>query len=357
MPINIDYAKASQILLDALELAKSGDRLPVEWTSHARSVFELESKTWTPAFATLLLAKATDEHVDTMSLKAEANVPNAYSARGLCHKIIVPAAVDHGFSIRNTGREPLNNQPFFRYDRIDKIERVRKPKDREYFFDVTERANSLSAPQALRALASFLRVALDVAASARNVSVRTDGLTPNDARIAAENFMRSDAPDRPQRLQAFAASCLDLVFPTVKTRRINDPSRDLPGDVHALVNGSSVMAVEVRGKAVSGADLGSFARACESAGVFRAVMFVDAPQQPPLDARTVLRDAGLEWTQLVVFDSAPALLAQALLWANRPLEQSVADFSKGLLERLREIEVKTATLMEWSQAIAVARSR
>jgi hypothetical protein len=357
LPISIDYQVAQQVLLDALALAQSNARLPVEWKSHARAVFELDAKTWTPAYATLLLAKATDEHVDTMSLKAEEHVPNAYSARGLCHKILVPAAVEHEFSIRNTGREPLNNQPFFRYDRIDKIDRVRNPADREYFFDVTEKANKLTSPEALEALAAFLREALAITAAAKSVVVRTKGLTSNGARIAVEDFLRPDAKDRPHRLQAFAAACLDLLYDDVRTRRINDPSRDLPGDVHAMVGKTVIVAMEVRGKAVTPSDLSTFVRACEAAGVSRAVMFVDAPQQIDLQAHVFVNNQVARGTQTSGFSSAAQLLASTLLWAQLPLEAAIESFSKRLLLRLQEIEVTVPTLEEWARAVSVAQSR
>lgn len=355
MPISIDYSAAEIVLLETLALARGEARLPVEWTSHARSVFELESMTWTPAFATLLLAKAADERIDTMSLKAETDVPDAYSARGLCHKVLVPAAIKHRFSIRNTGREPLNNQPFFRYDRIDKIDRVRKPADREYFLDVAERANKLTGTEARQAFAAFLREALAVTAAAQNVVVKTNGLTAHGVHVAVGDFLRFDTKDRPQRLQAFAAACLDLNFEEVRTRRINDPSRDTPGDVHAVRGGSVAIAMEVRGKAVTAADLATFARTCEAAAVDRAVMFMDTPQQPVLDAQGTSRDGAINSTQIVVFDSATSLLEDALLWASLPLNEAISCFSKNFLVRLREIEVRTPTLQEWSRAVSIAQ--
>ncbi|MFZ7087241.1 restriction endonuclease, SacI family [Curtobacterium sp. RRHDQ10] len=357
MPISIDYQVAQQILLDALALARSGARLPVEWKSHARAVFELDAKTWTPAFATLLLAKATDEQIDTMSLKAESDNPSAYSARGLCHAILVPAAVAHGFSIRNTGREPLNNQPFFRYDRIDKIDRVRNPADREYFFDVTRQANKLTSAEALEALAAFLREAVAITAAAKSVVVKTNGLTANGTRIAVEDFLRFDAKDRPHRLQAFAAACLDLLYDDVRTRRINDPSRDLPGDVHAMIGKNAAVAVEVRGKAVTASDLSTFVAACESASVSRAVMFTDAPQQIDLKAHVAVNNQMLGSIQVAAFGSAAELLADTLLWARLALEPAIDSFTKRLLVRLQEIEVTVPTLQEWSRAVAVAQSR
>lgn len=345
------------MLLEALTIARNGSGLPIEWVSHSKAVFAMESKTWTPALATLLLAKATDDRIDTLSIKAEKDVPNAYSIRGLGHKIIVPAAVEHSFSIRNTGREPLNNQPFFRYDRIDKIDRVRNPADLSYFLDIAVRANRLSSAEARLALSAFLKVALETNARADKVRVKTDGLTPIGARIAVEDFLRRDATDRPNRLQAFAAACLDLLFEEVLTRRINDPSRDFPGDVHALKGSEVILAMEVRGKTVSYADLSSFAHSCADSGLHRAVMFVDAPLQPELDAGVISRESGLEEVQVEVFECAADLLLSTLLWAHLPQEKAIQAFSQRLLARLREIEVSIPTLEEWPRAVSIAQAR
>jgi hypothetical protein len=350
LPINFDYQVAERVLLDALALAQSAERLPVEWKSHALAVLKFEAKTWTPAYATLLLAKATENQVDTMSLKVEKDNPNTYSARGLCHAVLVPAAVKHEFTIRNTGREPLNNQPFFRYDRIDKIDRVRNPADREYFVDVAEQANKLTSLQALSALAAFLREALAMTAAAKSVTVRTKGLTSNGARIAVGDFLRPDAKDRPHRLQAFAAACLDLLYEDVRTRRINDPSRDLPGDVHAMVGKTVTVAMEVRGKTVTPTDLSTFVKACGTAGVSRAVMFVDAVPQINLEMHVAVNNQAVSNTQTSAFTSSAQLLANSLLWAQLP-------FSRRLLIRLQEIEVTLPTLEEWRRAVAVAQSR
>jgi len=358
MPIKISVDEAEAVLLDALSLAKSGASLPIAWTSYARTVFALDAMTWTPALATILLAKATNDEVDTLSLKIDDTNPFSYSARGLCHKVIVPAAVDHDFSIRNTGREPLNNQPFFRYDRIDKIERTRNPQDTAIFLEVATAANEMDREEAFQALAAFLREALAKTAAARKVAVRTNGLTPSGARIAVEDFLRNDAKDRPQRLQAFAAACVELMrFSHVRTRRINDPSRDIPGDVQAIIEGDPILAIEVRGKTVSQAELVSFARECAAAGVHRAVMLVDAAGQKSLDPRAAARDANAPEVLVLTFNSATELLESALLWPSEIVGQSVKVFSDNLLRRLREIEASQATLEEWARAVAVAQSR
>lgn len=358
MRIKISDNEARTILLNALAVARAETSLPITWTSYTRTVFALDSMTWTPAFATLLLAKASNENVDTLSLKVDKANPFSYSARGLCHGVIVPAAVANNFSIRNTGREPLNNQPFFRYDRIDKIERIRNPEDKAIFLEVATAANQLGQEEAFQALAAFLREALAKTAAAKKVTVKSIGLTASGGRIAVDDFLRSDAKDRPQRLQAFAAACIELMqFSHIRTRRINDPSRDIPGDVQAVVEDSIILAMEVRGKPVSHAELVSFVRECAEAEIQRAVMFVDAAGQKPLDPREAMRDANASEVLVMVFETAGQLLESALLWSVEPVEKTIENFSKNLLRRLQEIEASQQTLEEWARAVAVAKSR
>ncbi len=357
MPISIDYQDAERVLLSALNVARSSGTLPVEWLSHTRAVFGLKSKTWTPALATLLLAKAVDEDADTLSLKAEPSHPYAYSARSLCHTVLVPAAVTHGFSIRNTGREPLNNQPFFRYDRIDKIERVQRPADLQLFVAIAKQANVLTRNEARDALAAFLREALSVAAAARSVTVKSDGLSADGLRIAVKDFLRYDADDRPQRLQAFAAACLDLIYEDVQTRRLNDPSRDSPGDVQVTIAKVTSLAVEVRGKVVTPTELAGFVSACEEAGVSRAIIFVDAQNQFDLSPHVAVQAHIQSAVHVAVYSSASQLLAETLLWSQLVLTEAVQTFATSFLVRLRAIEATTQTLHEWSRAVAVAQGR
>lgn len=355
--VSLDYAFAQTVLLDALAIAKSGSSLPVEWISHSRSIFALTAKTWTPAFATMLLAKATDASLDAMSLKVEPGASGAYSARNLCHKVIVPAASEHQFSIRNTGREPMNNQPFFRYSRVDGLERVRDPRDRDFFVDVSRQVNLLDSNEALSALAAFLKVALEVASQVRNVRVRVDGLTQDGARVASVDYLRADTRDRPQRLQAFGAACLSLVFPDVVTRRINDPSRDFPGDVHVRDDDFIALAMEVRGKPITHSDLANFVREVSAADIRRAIMFVDSSAQTLLNIGHETKDAARNGVQLAVYVSVTELLGDTFLWSNVPGGKIAEQFSQQMLAKLREIEVSVTSLEEWARAVAIAQSR
>lgn len=357
MSIKLNHKAARGILEDALEIAKSEKSLPVEWISHTRSVFALDAMTWTPALATILLAKSLDSQLDVMSLKVDPENEYSYSARGLCHNVIVPAAIERNFAIRNTGREPLNNQPFFRYQRLDELDRVKNSDDRDFFLGVAKKASDLTAEDAALALAAFLKVALEVRARVQSVKVKGDGLTPAGARIAAVDYLRTDASDRPRRLQAFAAACMDLVFNEVRTRRINDPSKDSPGDVQVLDESGVALAMEVRGKRVSPSDVTSFAQACFAADITRAVVFVDSDQQEPLNVDELTRTGNLGNLQVMAFTSVADLLASTLLWNKSPTGDATESFPKLMLERLQEIEVPVSSLKEWARAVAIAQGR
>lgn len=357
MPTKVDYEAAGSVLEDALTQAMNEKTLPVEWVSLSRSVFALDSKTWTPVLATMLLAKSVNSQIDAMSLKVDPENEYSYSARNLCHGVLVPAAVEHNFSIRNTGREPLNNQPFFRYLRFDELERVKNPADRDFFVEVAKKADALTSQGAAQALAAFLKVALDATAKVQSVKIKSTGLTPAGALNAAGDFLRADANDRPRRLQAFAAACLDLTYPGVKARRINDPSVDLPGDVQVLVGSTVTHAIEVRGKPVSASELTSFVRACLNAQTQRAIVFVDSAEQQSLEVDELTRSNGPTDMQVMVFTSFASLLSSALLWTNRPLGEAIETFTKRMLERLREIEVSVSSLDEWARAVATSHGR
>lgn len=79
------------------------------------------SKTHIAFLGTAMIAKAMNRQADLFAIKPEhaKDNPNAFSARTLCHGVLVPLAAELGFSIGVTGREPLNNQPYFRMTRLN----------------------------------------------------------------------------------------------------------------------------------------------------------------------------------------------------------------------------------------------
>ena len=145
-----------------MTVAEFGSQLPPIWVDRVNRIAESPSKTYVAALGTALLAKATDPSVDALTVKTKAG-PNAYSMRGVA-KVLVEGASLYGFHLGRTGPEPLNNQPWFGVDRVDKIDNL-KADALPYHRDMVRYLNDLngySADEASRALAVFLRASTRV---------------------------------------------------------------------------------------------------------------------------------------------------------------------------------------------------
>lgn len=352
MGISLDYDRAEERLNTAIEWALSERAVPKNWVEVTREIGESPSKTYVAALGTGLLARATDQRVDALALKVESG-PNAYSARTLAHNVLVPPALEFGYHLGATGREPLNNQPFFRYDRIDEFDRIasRAEPYHKKLVRYLQRANELTEDDALGALAAFLRERIQVADSAAEVDLQ--GLDVGiRGLVSAARTLLSEDHEGGKRAQAFVAAVLDLVYDRVRMVRINDPSRRFPGDVQAYHRSRPrpILAAEVRAKSVTGSEVRRFARAVAAENVAHCMVLAFASDQPPLTGtgleREALSDLGI---LLEIIESPSLLLRMALSWSPRPLSEVVAEFPERMTERLAEIEVRSSTLERWAQ--------
>jgi hypothetical protein len=344
--IKISQVAARQRLEEAFEWAASDRPVPTLWTEFTRRTFQMTSKTYTPALGTVLLARATDDRVDPLSIKTEYG-PNTYSLRTLAHEVLVPGARRLGFSIRNTGREPLNNQPFFRYDHMSVIERVRDKSGHVQFISGISRVGELSQSEALAALAAFLRVAIEVAEQLNEYVLDPDALTVQQVAAAAETLL-ADGVDRPRRTQALVAAAFDVTHSDVRSRRLNDPSRDFPGDIQAFEADRPILSVEVRAKKVPSTEVEGFVSACRSAGIERAFMVVLWPSHQPLPV-SELRQNSLEseGVLLTIIENTEDLLLDVFGWADLELAAALRTFVTAVLVRLKEIEAREQSLKLW----------
>lgn len=348
MPITVSVESARDAVRRAFAIATSGEELPETWLEVARRTFAMQSKTYTPALGAVLTARATTAAVDPLSIK-QAFGPTTYSLRSVGHLVLVPLAQELGFSIRTTKREPLNNQPFFRYSHMSEMNRVAHPQEHLKFVQDVRRLRSTSQEEALKALAAYIRVGVADLTTRRKCVVTPGVLTPSGLVQAASSFMR-DTHDRPKRAQAIAAAAFSAMYDDVRSRAINDPSRDVPGDVQAYVGTTVVLSVEVRAKRVSASDVEGFTANCRDAGVERAFMVVTSPDHQPLDRVTLemrtLNDKGIT---LCILESIPELVTMMLTWSPLPLPQAIDAFAVGLLAQLREIEATQQSLARWAE--------
>lgn len=349
MTIKLDYDLSRQRFDQALALARSEAQLPAEWLERAGKVGQSPSKTFIAMLGTALLAKATDARVDPFSLKTRDH-PTAYSARSLCKDVLVPAAVQAGIHIGTTGREPLNNQPFFRHERVAPDMHVR-PSVRthlDYLCDVLEAIRALDEQQAVHALAAFLRVRITEGPRRAAPLVIERQVGVPELVEATARFISTD-PENGKRGQALVAACLDLVFEDIRTTRVFDPSRHWPGDVVVFTADKIVLAVEVKQRPASSTELLQFAERCREMGVHRAIAATLDPDQEPLYVDELRKDAWRRFdVHLSVLEDASAVIHSALTWTGRPLAEALEELPQLMASRLEEVEVSAEGLEAWA---------
>jgi hypothetical protein len=349
MPIKLDDDISRERFHEALALARSDASLPGEWLERSRKVGQSPSKTFIAMLGTALLAKATDARVDPFSLKTR-NHRSAYSARSLCKDVLVPCAVDAGIHLGTTGREPLNNQPFFRHERVgpDMTVHASTRPHLDYLCESLNMMKSLEQRQAVRALAAFLRVRIEETGRDSEPLVIERNVSLPELAADISRFISSD-PESGKRGQALVAACLDLIFEEVKTTRVYDPSRHWPGDVVALTKNTITLAVEVKQRPANGTEILQFAERCKLMNVHRAIAATLDPDQPPLYVDELRQQA---WRRhgvhLSILEDATDLVYAAFTWTSRPLSMALAELPQLMATRLREVEVSAEGLAAWA---------
>jgi hypothetical protein len=331
-------------------MAEWGEPLPAEWINRTRRIGDCPSKSYVAAFGTALLAKATEPRVDALYVKAGAG-PNAYSMRSVV-KILVERASHYGYHLGVTRREPLNNQPWFRIDRVDDPVQIRanaRPFHRDlvrYLNDL----NQLSADEALAALAAFLRERIGFSERVRSERV---ALGPTHVELnalikATEHFLRDD-PEDGRRGQALVAAVLDLVHDEVQLSAINDPT---PLDVRVLREGRVILGAEVKQKQVAEDEALELAEGASQAGVDKALLVALAEGQRPLNDERMLRDAADAYGVVAVaYVSVSQLITQAIIGSRHTAAEFVMLLPSRYLARMQEHDVSRAGQQHWRDLI------
>lgn len=373
---------ARRRFLEALTLATSdGEELPAEWIDRSRQVGRAQNATNTPMLGTALLAKATNKEVTALALQT--NVHRGYSARGVAKNILVPLCVEHEIDLRTTGAEPLNNQPFFAKQMVVKTlipeSRPVARAELEYLIECLQAADYLDEENAVRALAAFLRVRIEDGNQATVLQLDKNSLTlPDLCKIAAEfiNVNREGG----RRGQALVAACLDLVHPgMVYADSINDPSRNIPGDVSvkipkvdhkaaqnglfeasALVDATDftvILSAEAKQKPVSQSEVLQFVERLAVAGIGKGIYAAIEPNQDYLEPDKLAEMAQKRNGVLLEVVSDPAeLITTAMQWSPIPLADCLANFPQLLVQRLKDFHCGADSQQEWAQILNSATS-
>ena len=362
MSISFDRSEA-QALVRGVAAAAEPDQVDPIWFDRVRTLSRLceegVSRTHIAFLGTAMIAKSLRSDVDLFAIKPKHSPdnPRAYSARSLCHGVLVPLAPELGVNIGVTGREPLNNQPYFRMTRLADGTPVHAGA-RAAFDHMVEMVRDL---QELPTLGSA-RAALAAFIAERRqhrphyVMPTDDPTIGADALPGAIEALVRENSENGRRAQAVVAGLLDAFAgpDRVESGRINDPSRRHPGDVcvrSAEDRSRWEKAFEVRDKVVSVSDVRLFTRKCLTMGVLEAAVVAVAGNQPPLDIRELSKQADTAGMGLMVFTGWESITKQALFWAGEPRPTAVRRAVGFIGERLIAVEASPTALRLWAELV------
>lgn len=361
MGLRIDKDRAARLARAASAEAMRGRADPA-WVEKVEKLSQLCEKgsprTHIAFLGTAILAKATHPEADLFAIKPKAapSNPNAFSARSLCHGVLVPLAAEIGFSIGVTGREPLNNQPYFRITRLGDDTPIH-PRGRaafDYMLELIGGLQRASQEEARKALVGF--IAERFRRQPRYLPFQGEAvITPRCLARAVTALVR-DESENGRRAQAVVAGLMDAFAgpKRVESGRVNDPSRRYPGDVcvrFAEDPHTWEKALEVRDKPVSVSDIQIFARKCMNMGVREAAVVAVSDVQPPLDTASLADWAADAEIGLTVFTTWESIVDQALFWSADPKPVTAGRAVSFIHQRLISVEAKPKAVELWLELI------
>lgn len=364
MPVNptvaIDLDRAALVFEKAAAEA-APETVDKTWLERVQKISHMceaaNMRTHIAFLGTALLAKSTDLTIDVFAIKATKH-RGAYSARTLCHNVLVPRAAGLGIHLGVTGREPLNNMPYFRMERLDDGTRIHA-NARPIFEAVKEFARVLAAVKSEAEAQAALKAFIVVRREYQPLYALLAGqykITPEELSRVITTFV-SESSEGGRRAQAVVAGLLDVFAgpDRVACGRINDPSRHYPGDVaiRSSENGDSwEKAFEVRDKIVSLSDAHLFGQRCLDLGVREGAIVAVARAQMPLPVEHLLSWADERGMGMVIYDGWPPFVQQALFWSERPSPIAASEAVSFIHERLISIEVSPAGVLRWIEFVA-----
>lgn len=121
---------AALMLQKAYEEAVAGEYPPCEYADFIDYVIDNTHLTYKYVLFTALLAKATDESINPLCLQKKSQLPGAYDARTVCHKVIVPFEMETLEKALGGSNEPFLNKPA-RFPELSKNNAVRRGNDHD----------------------------------------------------------------------------------------------------------------------------------------------------------------------------------------------------------------------------------
>ena len=121
---------AASVLQNAYQQSLAGKFPPFSHKKFIDYVIDNTHLTYKYILFTALLAKATDSSINVLCLQKKSELPGAYDARSICHKVIVPFEMEILEKALGGSNEPFLNKPA-RFPELSKNNAVRNGNDRD----------------------------------------------------------------------------------------------------------------------------------------------------------------------------------------------------------------------------------
>lgn len=367
--MQIDKDRALRILKEEVE-ASYREPPDEEWARLVKALGEAcggQNLTFIAMLGTALLAKATNLKADPFALKAGLDSPGAYSARALCQYVLAAHAPQLDIDLGVTGREPLNNQPFFAKDRVSRALPVHTSglAAFEVLLNCLGKISQFRAEaEARAALRAFLYVRRKLQQTVHVGKDDGDHLTPGEL-LSLICRSTADDSEHGKRAQAIVAGLLDVIYTEsrVLVGRVYDPDRHVPGDIGILSENLPTQEViqvseylptreviqvyEVRDKPVTDTDLYHAVEKAHRFGVHRVGVISVADSQGEIDAARAREWAWQRGVALLLEFGWQQLLDDVVFRSRGPVALIVGRMYRAILRRMRKLEVSEAGIRLW----------
>ncbi|MBU5439808.1 restriction endonuclease, SacI family [Tissierella sp. MSJ-40] len=126
--MRLNQENAKSVLYRAYDIAQNSHLVNCPLSEFFDFVLNNTHLTYKYILFTAILAKATDESINPLCLQVKSELPGAYDARSICHKVIVPFEMEVLQKALGGSNEPFLNKPA-RFPELSKNNAVRRGND------------------------------------------------------------------------------------------------------------------------------------------------------------------------------------------------------------------------------------
>lgn len=323
----------------------------IRWLSEQIAGGDAKGKTYVAATGGALVAKATNDQVDTLT-QHQGGGSRGYSLRSVAEQM--QQQLRGRVHLGTLSKWPLNNAPFNRGpSRVDRfviagyLQHVY-----DEYLDWMRELDGYKAPQAYDALVAFIRVRMDVQAAedaAGAAGVRMTSAKSTADLLDVVQLWVTEDPEEGARGQALVAAALDLVWDDVEVVPKHHPA---PFDVKRA-GSPPPLVCESKQQAITAADVMELARRAARQDVDLALYAAMAVDQEPLPADRLRLDAlARHGVMLDVIHDAHELVSRIAVHAGVSASAIATDLPRHLAQRGPAADVSSRGLKRLADLLA-----